>query len=253
MQKSLKTRVSIELVPRDIESLNKELHLVRKIFASVATINIPDLPRFDLRSWDGCVIAKALFRHAIPHIRAMDIHPDQPLVMAKVLQDQGIDELLVITGDSIPDTPPSNKEADAVLQVIRRFKQEIPGIRVYAAIDPYRWGFRQEYDYIQQKLEAGADGFFTQPFFDVRLMEIYAELLVDTLVFWGVSPVTTDKSRAYWEKRNKALFPRTFTPTLDWNRTFARQALNFAQTSETHLYFMPIRTDLTQYLQGILF
>ena len=252
MQTSTETRISIELVPRDTESLRAELHLIKEKFASVGLINIPDLLRFGVRSWDGCAIARQFFTHTIPHIRAIDIDANQPLVMAETLQKHGIHEILVITGDPNPDQEVTKEKTSTALQVIHRFKREIPGIKVYAAIDPYRQGFRQEYDYAQQKLEAGADGFFTQPFFDVRLMEVYAELLPETRIFWGVSPVTTDKSRAYWEKRNKALFPQTFSPTLAWNRAFARQALTFAKDNCNHIYFMPIRTDVYQYLEGIL-
>ena len=259
MKIPVETRISIELVPRDALKLTEELRLVREKFASVNIINIPDLPRFPLRSWDGCVLARTLFPHTIPHIRAVDIHADQPLVMAETLQAHGIHEVLVVTGDPHPDQPPMSpsagqveKEPSTVLQMIRRFKKEIPGIQVYAAVDPYRQGFRQEQAYIQQKLDAGADGFFTQPFFDIRMMEIYAELLTETQVFWGVSPVTTEKSRLYWETRNNAIFPQAFSPSLAWNRQFAKQALTFARERQTHIYFMPIRTNVEQYLEGIL-
>ncbi len=245
------TRISIELVPRDAATLQGELHLVREAFASVNTINLPDLPRFPVRSWEGCALAKPFFAHTIPHIRAIDIPVDQPLAMVESLRHSAIREILVVTGDAHPDRPPPDN-ASTVLQAIRRFKTELPDILVYAALDPYRQGFRQEYDYLQQKLAAGADGFFTQPFFDLRLMEIYAELLAETPVFWGVSPVTTGASRAYWERQNHLLFPRHFEPTLDWNRDFARQALAFARNSQTHIYFMPIRIDVVHYLEGIL-
>ena len=252
MQTPFKTRISIELVPRDAEKLVEELRLIHETFASVDVINIPDLPRFDLRAWDGCVIARTFFTHTIPHIRAMDIHADQPLVMAETLRTHDINEVLVVTGDLVADHPPPHTPPSTVLQVIRRFKQEMPNLRVYAAIDPYRQGFRAEHAYAQEKLDAGADGFFTQPFFDVRLMEVYAELLGDTQIFWGVSPVTTKKSQDYWEERNQAIFPQTFSPTLAWNRTFARQALAFAKNSQTHIYFMPIRTGVVPYLEDIL-
>lgn len=250
MQAPSKTRIAVELVPRHAQELREELRLVQKSFASVSVINIPDLTRLTLRSWDGCALAREFFIHTIPHIRAIDIQADQPLVMANTLRQHKIREILVITGDPDPNLPAQNPSS--VLQVIQKFKEEIPGIRVYAAVDPYRQGFRQEYDYIQQKMAAGADGFFTQPFFDLRMMEIYAELLTETQVFWGVSPVTTEKSRAYWEKRNNAIFPKGFSPTLTWNRQFASQALHFAKSTETNIYFMPIRTDVGQYLKDIL-
>ena len=248
------TRISVELVPRDVTQLQGELDLVREKFTSVDIINIPDLPRFSIRSWDGCLLAQKWFSHTIPHIRAIDTTPNQPLEMVETLKQHNITEILVVTGDPNPNQPPSLEDTkpSTVLQLIQRFKEEIPGIRVYAAVDPYRSGFRHEHNYIQEKLDAGADGFFTQPFFDVRMMEIYAELLQGTEIFWGVSPVTTNRSHAYWEKNNLAIFPQSFTPTLSWNREFAKQALTFAKENHNHIYFMPIRTDIGKYLSGIL-
>lgn len=244
-----KTRISVELVPRNETSLLEELKLIRDQFPSVTAINIPDLLRFEIRSWVGCVTARPFFSHTIPHIRAMDIPPDQPLSMAQTLLDNGIDEVLVVTGDLHPDHPNYDHNA---LQVIKKFKKEMPGVRVYAAIDQYRQEIQKEYDYIQQKLDAGADGFFTQPFFEIPFMEAYAKRLEHTEVFWGVSPVTAEGSRKYWEKNNKVIFPTDFSITLEWNQSFAKKALSFCKDRNTHIYFMPIRTDLGQYLRGVL-
>ncbi|MBF0162111.1 MAG: methylenetetrahydrofolate reductase [Magnetococcales bacterium] len=255
LQTTHPTRISIELVPRDAETLREELRVVRESFASVNVINLPDLPRFPLRSWDGCAIAKAFFPHTIPHIRALDIPVDAPLLLPERLRAQGIGEILLVTGDPpAHGQPPAN--ASTVLQAIRRFKEAMPELRVYAALDPYRQGFQKEYDYLQQKLAAGADGVFSQPFFDLRLMEMHGEMLAALSatmpVFFGVSPVTSETSRAYWEKRNQVPFPRHFEPTLAWNQAFARQALAFARSTQTHIYFMPIRTNVVHYLEGIL-
>ena len=61
--------LSIELVPRDRDSLGREMQLIREHFPAVQTINIPDLLKFPLRSWDACSQAKNFFPHAIPHLR----------------------------------------------------------------------------------------------------------------------------------------------------------------------------------------
>ncbi len=245
------TNISIELVPRDTAALQKELALLKERFTEVDLINIPDLTRFDIRSWDGCAIAKNYFSRTIPHIRALDIDPNAPLPMRQFLIDNDINELLVVTGDphTDPDTP---QYAVKAVDIIKKFKKEMPGVKVYAAIDQYRSGFQKEMLYLLEKEEAGADGFFTQPFFDLRFMEIYGEILEGREVYWGISPVTADKSRAYWEKRNYVVFPKEFRPTLEWNRDFARRALQFARQTGTDIYFMPIRIDLAAYLSGIV-
>lgn len=46
-------RVSVELVPREEESLRNELTLLQQYEEQVDVINIPDQLRFDLRSWQG--------------------------------------------------------------------------------------------------------------------------------------------------------------------------------------------------------
>ena len=48
------SEISIELVPRSVESLEQELARVREHFPGVGTVNIPDLLRFEMRSWQGC-------------------------------------------------------------------------------------------------------------------------------------------------------------------------------------------------------
>ncbi|MBF0444954.1 MAG: methylenetetrahydrofolate reductase [Magnetococcales bacterium] len=251
MLHSNKTRISIELVPRNEEVLKQELNLLKEQFKAVNLINIPDLTSFKIRSWDGCAIASQFFSQTIPHIRARDIDPNSPLPMQQTLLDNGINEILIVTGDPHTDFNVPQYDVNAV-DIIKKFKDEMPDIKIYAAIDQYRSGFQKEMHYLLEKKAAGAVGFFTQPFFDIRFMEIYGEILADQEVFWGVSPVTSEKSKAYWEKRNCVVFPKEFQPTLEWNRKFASQALNFAKTSNTNIYFMPIRIDIAQYLGGII-
>ncbi|MBF0193246.1 MAG: methylenetetrahydrofolate reductase [Magnetococcales bacterium] len=246
-----KTRISIELVPRNEEVLKKELNLLKEQFKTVNLINIPDLTSFDIRSWEGCAVASQYFTHTIPHIRAKDIDPNSPLPMKQFLIDSGINEVLVVTGD--PHTDPNIPQYNVnSVDIIKKFKTEMPDIKIYAAIDQYRSGFQKEMHYLLEKQAAGAVGFFTQPFFDIRFMEIYGEILADYEVFWGVSPVTSEKSKAYWEKRNCVVFPQEFKPTLEWNRKFASQALKYAKASNTNIYFMPIRIDIEKYLGGIV-
>ncbi|OSM05127.1 methylenetetrahydrofolate reductase [Magnetofaba australis] len=241
-------RISVELTPRTAEGLEADLALVAQTCPQASAINIPDLARFAVRSWSGCVAAKKRFAHAIPHIRAWELAPDVAPPMCDLLLAHGIDEVLVVTGDPAADGAAAQSTA---LQAISAFKKAMPNARIYAALDPYRAGFRQELDYVAAKVDVGADGFFTQPFFDLRLMTLFAEMMHDQTVFWGVSPVTSEKSQAYWERVNKVVFPRDFTPTVEWNINFAHQALDLAEQAGGHVYLMPIRIDLATYLTGV--
>lgn len=245
------TRVSIELVPRSRSGLRAELAAVAEHLPGADTINIPDFPRFSTRSWHGCAFARPHHR-AIPHIRAVDLNPREPLPMAAHLDRHGIDEVIVITGDAPGDMNARVYNVDAEA-AIRRIRRELPHLKVYAGLDPYRQSLSREQSYLERKLEAGACGFFTQPFFDLRLMDTYADLLPEGVeVWWGATSVTSEGSEGYWRTRNHAVFPRRFEATLEWNRRFACELLTFARERGQHAYFMPIKADVVEYLGGIV-
>ncbi|NIQ11361.1 MAG: methylenetetrahydrofolate reductase, partial [Gammaproteobacteria bacterium] len=191
-------KIAIELVPRNQEVLEQDLRQVKEHFPQIDTINIPDLLKFDLRSWDACVQAKAHFPHAIPHLRAIDFDLRQPFPLTEAFTKAGFDSILVIAGDQ-PQDMSRRVYRTSTIELIRVIKTEMPSLKVYAGIDPYRTGIKAELDYVKRKCDAGADGFFTQPFFDLRLMEIYRDLLAGLDVFWGVSPVMSDRSKDYWD------------------------------------------------------
>ena len=244
-------KISIELVPRNPEGLEQELQQLRDNFPAIDTVNIPDLLKFPFRSWEACAQAKRLFPHTIAHLRAIDFDLSKPLPLVETFANSGIDSVLVIAGDQPQDMSRRVFRTSSV-ELIRAIKKQMPELKVYAGIDPYRTGIKTELDYVERKINAGADGFFTQPFFDLRLMEIYYDLLAGIDVFWGISPVMSVRSKDYWDNLNNAIFPPDFEPTLEWNRRFARQALEFCQRTDSNIYFMPIRVDLVEYLKGII-
>lgn len=244
-------RISVELVPRSEEGLVAELKSLKQSIGKVDLINIPDLLRCDLRSWQGAEIAQRYYPVAMPHIRAMDIDISKPLPMADYLREHNIKEVLVIEGDP-PQDMMHTVYPTVSTDVIRKFREEMPEIKVYAGIDQYRSSMRQEQYRIRRKLQAGASGFFTQPFFDMRFLEMYADMLDGLDVYWGVSPIMSARSQSYWELKNNVVFPKAFQPTLDWSIEFARKVVEFADKRNGNVYLMPIRTDATAYLSGIL-
>jgi methylenetetrahydrofolate reductase (NADPH) len=225
--------------------------VVREHFLGVRTVNIPDLLRFPLRSWEACRHSLRQLPHAIPHLRAMDFDAEKLFALAETPAAAGIREVLVVAGDPPPDLSHRVYPTRPV-ELIRRIKRDAPWLGVFAGFDPYRRGARQELDYASQKLDAGADALFSQPFFDLRLMEVWSELLAGVSVWWGVSPALSDRTRGYWETKNGAFFPADFEPTLAWNRDFAARALAWVRARAAHAYFMPIRADLARWLGGIL-
>ncbi len=250
-------RVSIELVPRDPGALRHQLHATLALGPGVAATNLPDLLRFGLRSWDAAVLtrteARALGRElaAVPHVRAMDVPLDRPWAPAAALDGAGIDEVVVVQGDPPVDLSHELSGANS-LQVIAKLRAERPRWRIYGALDPYRQSIASERDYALRKLDAGADGFFTQPFFDVRLLAAWRDLLPDVPVFWGSTSVTSERMLRYWVSRNRAVFPASFEPTLAWHRRFALEVVRFARSHSANVYFMPISVSITAWLEEAL-
>ena len=128
------TLTSVELIPRDQETLLRDAGEVSQHFPDAQLINIPDLLRFPLRSWEAARLIRPIFPRVVPHIRAIDIAPDAPLPGA---DDPGLREVLVVEGDPPTDlrhrTYPNTSES-----VIARYRHEAPHLDVYAAFDPYR-------------------------------------------------------------------------------------------------------------------
>ena len=243
-------RISVELVPRSEDGLVDELNMLKKIVDKIDLINIPDLLRCEIRSWQGAEIAQRYYSAAMPHIRAMDIDLSAPLPMADYLRKNNIREVLVIEGDP-PQDMMHTVYPTVSTDVIRKFREEMPEVKVYAGIDQYRSSMRQEEYRIRRKLQAGAVGFFTQPFFDMRFLEMYADMLSGLNIYWGVSPIMSARSQSYWELKNNVVFPHSFEPTLDWSIDFARKVVDFADKNNDSVYLMPIKTDAASYLSGV--
>ncbi len=244
-------RMSVELVPRSWSELKVEFNKIQSEFKEFDSVNIPDLLRFDIRSWEACAEAKKHFKTAVPHIRAMDIDMKKPLPMAEFLIENGTEEVLVLTGDPPQDFNRKIYTSTSV-DVIRKFQRELPNIKVYAAIDQYRSGVRTELEYVQRKEDAGAVGFYTQPFFDERYLEFYEEMLDGYKVFWGITPILNHNSLRYWEVKNRAIFPRGFEPDWNTNIEVARKIIKKVNEIDGDIYLMPIRTNIEAYINGVL-
>ncbi|TGL37575.1 methylenetetrahydrofolate reductase [Leptospira perdikensis] len=243
-------KILLELVPRDLETILNEANYVKDNCSQISGINIPDLLRFETRSWNAAAKVKSIFPNVIPHIRAIDFDIDNCDQIIQSLSENQISSVVVIKGD--PPTDMSKKVYPTTsIKMIKKLKKEISSLKVYAAVDQYRVGIKDEFDYIEMKKDAGADGFLTQPFFDLRLIDIFSEKLKGMDVYIGISPVITDKSQSYWESRNRAYFPKDFKPTMDWNIGYAKKVIQYCSQNELNLYLMPIRINLEGYLKDL--
>jgi len=241
-------RIAVEIIPRGADELRADIDVIKK-YPQVNCVNIPDLMSFELRPWQAAQFTQPALP-TIPHVRAMDIDLNQPLPMRDDFIRHGIREVLIIAGDPPKDLTRTVYPTETI-DVIRKFREELPDVKIYAGIDQYRSGIRDELYRVQRKAQAGATGFFTQPFFDVRYLEMFADLLDGYEIFWGVSPVLSNRSRGYWERKDKAVFPKNFAPTMDWNVAFAKRVIEFVKNSGGGLYFMPITIDIAELLPRV--
>jgi len=239
------------LVPRSVGSFAAELELAKERFRCIDTLNIPDILKFDVRIPEACEVAVSYYENVIPHIRAVSINKEKPFSYKDFFIAKNIREVLVVLGDN-PEIVSKSDNPCTSLELIAKIKREMPGLKVYAAIDQWRTTLEEELAYVREKVDAGADGFFTQPFFDVGHMETWAKRLPDTQVFWGVAPVIRLSSKHYWETKNNIVFPEDFECTMDWNRNFARRVMSWTEADNFHMYLCPITVDFVDYLTGIV-
>lgn len=236
----MKTAISVELVPRSKESLFADADVAAR-YPEVTHLNVPDLECFALRSVEAVRMLREKYGDRfvyVPHVRAIKPSFDTSSYSGDIA--------LVVHGDKLAtmkDSVATSAEYIALLSV------RIPTM---AGLDPYRSSLRDELAYVETKRAAGATGFFTQPFFSMDHLRFWDTLLPrDCTIFYGISPVTTEKSLAYWKEKNHVAFPSDFSTTLYRQVSFARVAIYFARQKGRSVYLMPIRTPLAGYLEKV--
>lgn len=241
--------ISFEIVPRTQAAFLEQYRFVQSLGTGINFINVPDIQRFNIRSWQvHDQINRQQYRF-IPHLRAIDFKLEGDELF-RIIEDNQLSDLLLVSGDPPEGLKRAFYNTD-VVDLIRVLKRRYPTLNLYAGFDPHRQGLQAECDYIQRKRDAGVTGFFSQPFFDIRMVEIYAEQLQGVDTYIGLSPITTSASMHYWEVKNKVRFPAGFRPDYDWNIEFANQTLSLAAQAGLHIYFMPIRIDLPAYFSRL--
>jgi methylenetetrahydrofolate reductase (NADPH) len=239
-------RTSLEVVPRSAAELVAAVDLIRSRYPGIDTVNVPDLATCQLGSVDAVTLLAGRIAHRIPHLRARDFDAATAPALAERLQQRGIDEVIVIAGDKRTTNDAGGFEPTTL---IRFLADRLPNLGIYAAIDPHRYRDDQTLAAnIAEKRAAGVAGFFTQPLFALRDIDRVAPLLQGATVFWGLSPVVSAASRAYWERVNRVAFPPDFAPTLKWNQSFALRLLSEAAARGDNAYLMPIKVDIATYL-----
>lgn len=245
-------KISIELVPHSYKEVQESIHYIDECLPSVNVINIPDISRLQIRSWEISAYFKRKREIIIPHIRALDFDCNQSFALTDFFNEHLLDTIIVVSGDKIvsPYKKKFYSQTNSI-SLMKKIKKAIPTIKIYGAIDPYRSSLRSEWEYIQKKIDAGFDGFFTQPIFDMKILELYSKMTSGLDVFWGISPILSPRSQKYWETVNNVIFPPEFKATMEYNVNFANQTMRMLPSDP--FYFMPIKIELKEYFKDIVF
>jgi methylenetetrahydrofolate reductase (NADPH) len=244
-------QIALELVPKTLDSILEESNLHISNFPKITAINIPEIRSVEIKSFAA---AEHLLKNsvaAIPHFRLIDRTLDDLEQKIEKLLELGLKQVLLISGDppiDVANFVPSGIKAP---QAIKHIKNKFPQLKVYAGQDSYRQSFKKELDYCKEKLDSGADGFFTQPFFSEGLLAQWLEQLPGTEMWIGLSPVTGKSSRNYWETVNQVVFPPNFCFDLEGNCAMGRRILTLVEAAKKDAYLMPITISANKYLSAL--
>lgn len=241
-------KISFEVIPRTLPALAVQYQFACGLGGVIDAINVPDIQRFAIRSWQtGQQIDRSKHRF-IPHFRAGDFSIKDGEIFA-IIERQQLDDILLVSGD--PPEGIRQVHNTSVLDLIAAVHRRFPSINIHAGFDPHRSGLQTECEYVLRKRDAGASSFFSQPFYDSRLLEIYADHLQGLDLYIGLSPIVSTASKNYWQVKNKVQFPPDFVSDYGWNIAFARQVIAIAKARGLNIYFMPIKIDLELFFAGL--
>jgi methylenetetrahydrofolate reductase (NADPH) len=241
--------ILLEIVAKNNETFSGEVKEILSLFPEIDIINIPEIISLPIRCFDSSKVLLKAGIPTIPHIRAMDYAINDHLKRVSELIPLGLKSLLVINGDITPTNTLNNPPS--TIEVVKALKKEYPFLSIYCGLDPYRSSYKEEITYCQKKLAAGADGFFTQPFFEEKLALPYLNELKDTTLFLGSSPVLSKSNYEYWVTKNKVTFPPDFKIDFEYSSQIAKKLLALAKNYHQHVYLMPITTPVIKYLTGV--
>lgn len=251
MKFKMPSSIALELVPRDLNLFLEESRLNLERYSFIQKINVPEIRSVEIKSFEASHVLLKNSLPAVPHFRLIDRTLDDLLEKVSALKTLGLEEVLLIGGD-----PPKNDEfvpsGLTTLVAIAEVRKAFPSLKIYAGLDPYRSSFRHELDYAMQKMDAGCNGFYTQPFFSLKVLDLWLEQLSGTEIWFGISPVYSDKSRKYWEKVNQVVFPADFSYGKKENRDLAKLLLARIADANCNAYFMPITISASAYLNDLV-
>lgn len=241
--------ISLELVPRTLEALKTEIESVLKTNFALDRINVPDIKRLDWRSWEAAELLLDMGVMPIPHFRSQDFDVGEVIETVRPLVLKGIKEILIVSGDPFQG---QEKKGLTPIEMLMELKTEFPNLKLFAGLDPYRTSWAEELAYSKQKLAAGFDALFSQPFFCEDLMNSWLKHFKPGQIFAGFAPVTSEKSIKYWQNFNKVPLLDEFDTSLEANSKLANRLIEIVIAKGQGCYLMPIRVKAADFLNSLL-
>ena len=203
--------IAVELDPPEGADLSRFMTGARELRAKdVDIITIADCPVARVRvdsSLMACKLHRELGISALPHMTCRDRNLNATQALLLGLCAEGIGNVLVVTGDPIPNA--SRDEVKSVYNFnSRRLIRYISGLNeavlptpfhVFAALNVNARNFHIQLEIAQEKEKNGADGFLTQPVLSPQAVENLklARATLNGKILGGIMPVVSRRNALF--------------------------------------------------------
>lgn len=180
--------------------------------AGVDAITIADCPigraRMD-SSLLACKLRRELGIDPIPHMTCRDRNLNATKALLLGLSVEGVDNVLVVTGDPIPTAERDevksvfnfhSRKLAAFVSELNRSELEHP-FRIYGALNVNARNFTAELERSKKKAEAGVSGFLTQPILTKTAVENLktARNALNAKILGGIIPVVSYRNACFMD------------------------------------------------------
>ena len=203
--------VAVELDPPEGADLSKFMDGARELQSKdIDIITVADCPVARVRvdsSLMACKLRRELGMNALPHMTCRDRNLNATQALLLGLCAEGIGNVLVVTGDPIPNA--SRDEVKSVYNFnSRRLIRYISGLNetvlpspfhIFGALNVNARNFRIQLDIARKKEENGAEGFLTQPVLSPQAVEnlILARETLSGKILGGIIPVVSKRNALF--------------------------------------------------------
>ena len=210
--KKRKKLIAVELAPpfnTDDEKLLEAAHFLKS--AKVDVLTFPDSPSGRTRV-DSVLMAEKVKRttgmEVMPHICCRDKNALAIRSLFMGAQINGIQNMLIITGDPVPSAARQtvkavfNFDSVGLMKIAQQMNEDIFSARPLSyggAITQSRRNLAVEIDRVKKKMEAGAEFFLTQPIFTAAEVERLRRIKKETgaSIFCGIMPLVSRRNALF--------------------------------------------------------